>query len=517
MRFKTSGEFRRFFREKISLLYESGLVIIRGASSNTARLGPGYLFFALSGRRRHGVEFLGEALAKGAGSFLIEEPFPREALRRLILELGRRRVGIFSAPATSRLLSPVSNWVYDYPCRDIDVIAVTGTNGKTTTCYFLEAIARAAGHRVGVLGTVNYRIHGKLKPASLTTPQPDELFYYFDAMRRRGCRHAFIEATSQALDMGRLNEVALRGALFTNLTRDHLDYHKTMRRYFDAKRKLFFEFLAASKNAGRFAAVNIDDPWGRRLYGSLRRSGGAGIDLASFGFNARAQYRALGEEQDFIGIRFLLQAKRQRREIRLHLLGRHNVSNALAAVSAAQALGFSWKSIVSGLEGLRFVPGRLERVGTSHDRLVLVDYAHTPDALSHALKTLRLIPNVKRVVVVTGCGGDRDPGKRPLMGAIATREAHLAVFTSDNPRSEDPLAIIKQIETGALSAKKSNYKSIVDRAQAIAWALRYCRPGDAVLVAGKGHENYQIFKDRAIAFDDREFCRRALKKEINQL
>lgn len=513
MRIKSLTKFLEVFEGNLSPWAASAKAIrIAGASSDSKKVKKDFLFFALYGRRVHGASFISEALKNGARTILAEEPLPqsfrkRTSLRQIQGEVLNVGGALFSVKNLSQLIGKISNWIYDDPSKDLTLVAITGTNGKTTIAYMLEAIAKQKKMSCGVLGTVSYRVKSQESPASLTTPQPDEIIRYLDLMREKKCQVCFMEATSQALDMGRLQGLSIDGALFTNLTRDHLDYHKTFANYFQAKSKLFGNLLARSPKSRRFAAINVDDPWGQKLRRKIAHFND--IQKISFGIShGMSQVRAKEIQQNLSGVYFVLNIADQEIPIHLKLLGLHNVSNALAAASAAHALGFSLHEIKKGLENLAQIPGRLERILEAKDFLVLVDYAHSPDALENVIRALRGVDGVKRIITVFGCGGDRDKGKRPLMGQIATSLGDFAVVTSDNPRSEDPQAILRDIEAGIKSIKKTNFISIVDRAKAIRWALSHANPGDCVLVAGKGHETYQIFKDKTIHFDDREACRR---------
>ncbi|MBI2069913.1 MAG: UDP-N-acetylmuramoyl-L-alanyl-D-glutamate--2,6-diaminopimelate ligase [Elusimicrobia bacterium] len=507
---RTLGDLMRRFRGRLKAVTgvaESAAVT--GVASDSRRAAPGVVFCALSGQKTHGLRFAHDVVGAGCRVILMEPPWPRAMTGALKASAKKNGVSLFTAVKLRLWLGELANWVYRDPSSRLNVVAVTATSGKTTTCYFLEAIAQAAGQKVGVLGTVNYRVDGRPAPASLTTPQPDEAIGLMAQMADAGCRFCFMEATSQALDMGRLDAIRFKGAVFGNLSRDHLDYHKTMGRYFQAKARLFTDLLRRSDQTGRFAAINADDEWGRKL---IKRLGSTrGLKKYSFGRAVDADVGAERIELTLDATRFHLRLGRIVKPVALKLVGAHNVANALASASAAWALGFSIRQIVDGLQSLSVVPGRLERITEAKEFLLLVDYAHKPDALENVLTTLRAIRSLKRLIVVFGCGGDRDAGKRPLMGEIATRLADFAVLTSDNPRTEDPEKIIDAIEEGAKTQGRANYRRLVDRAEAIRWAIREAKPGDCVIVAGKGHETYQIFKDRTVHFDDREVCRDILK------
>lgn len=512
MKAKNLKELERFLKGQLTPLKSPRKTLpIKGAASDSKKTDKDFVFFALAGRRAHGARFAEEAIKNGSRIILIESPCPDALVENLKTKSGAKPLALFLAKDLSRLVGKISNWVYDNPSKNLKLLAITGTNGKTTIGYMLESIANAAGQKVGVLSTVSYRVAGESAAASLTTPQPDEIIRYLNLMRDKKCRFCFMEATSQALDQGRVDGLALDGAIFTNLTRDHLDYHKSFENYFKAKEKLFLEVLDRSKKANRFAAINLDDAWGQKLMSRCRDL--KNVNLLSFGISGANNFtEAVNTRQTPEGVAFDLKIKDTVAPLNLKLVGKHNISNALAAAASAHALGFSLEAIKEGLESLSRVPGRLERVEGSGDFLVLVDFAHTPDALENVILAVKNMDSVKRVITVFGCGGDRDPGKRPIMGQLAARLGDFVVVTSDNPRSEDPDAIVKEIEEGIKAAGKTNYTCVVDREQAIRWAIREAKAGDCVLVAGKGHETCQIFKDRTIRFDDREVCREALKK-----
>jgi UDP-N-acetylmuramoyl-L-alanyl-D-glutamate--2,6-diaminopimelate ligase len=380
---------------------------------------------------------------------------------------------------------------FERPTEKLEVAGVTGTNGKTTTAFLLYAILAAAGRRPGLLGTIESRVGGERRPAIRTTPEAIDLQREFREMLDAGDRSAAVEATSHGSELGRLERVRFSALVFTNLTQDHLDFHGTLERYFDAKRRLFTE-------ARPPAAVNVGDEHGRRLADELRGHN----ELLTFGLADDADLRAEELELGPRGARFRADGI----ELETRLRGRFNVENVLGAVAAARLLGIDDDAIAYGVRELRGVPGRFEAVDEGQPFAVLVDYAHTPDSLENVLRTARDLAQ-GRVICVFGCGGDRDRGKRPLMGRIATELADLAIVTSDNPRSEEPEAIIAEILEGAGEAEVES-----DRREAIAQAIGAAAEGDVVVIAGKGHEQGQQFADRTIPFDDREVAREVLKR-----
>jgi UDP-N-acetylmuramoyl-L-alanyl-D-glutamate--2,6-diaminopimelate ligase len=377
------------------------------------------------------------------------------------------------------------------PTEELQVAGVTGTNGKTTTAFLLYSILAAAGRRPGLLGTIESRVGGERRPAIRTTPEAIDLQRDFREMLDAGDRSAAVEATSHGSALGRLERVRFSALVFTNLTQDHLDFHGTLEDYFGAKRRLFTE-------ARPPAAVNVGDEHGRRLAEELQGH----QELLTFGLAGDAEIRADELELGPRGARFSAGGI----ELETRLRGRFNVENVLGAVAAARLLGIEDDAIAYGVKELRGVPGRFEAVDEGQPFAVLVDYAHTPDSLENVLRTARDLAQ-NRVICVFGCGGDRDRGKRPVMGRIATDLADLAIVTSDNPRSEEPEAIIAQILTGAGEAEVEP-----DRREAIARAIEAADEGDVVVIAGKGHEQGQQFADRTIPFDDREVAREALRR-----
>jgi UDP-N-acetylmuramoyl-L-alanyl-D-glutamate--2,6-diaminopimelate ligase len=379
---------------------------------------------------------------------------------------------------------------------------VTGTNGKTTTTYLLEAIWRAAGHRPGVLGTIAYRFDGASRPAPLTTPEANELQALLAEMRAAATTHVAMEVSSHALAQERVAGCCFDGAVFTNLTRDHLDFHGDLERYFAAKARLFLEYLPAGGKRDPVAVVNVDDGAGERLADMVATR------CVRVGRGARADVRALDVATSLTGTRGTLALGADRVAFESPLVGAPHVENILGAAAAAWALGVAPDAIARGLAALEPPPGRLEQIA-GPGFAVVVDYAHTPDALARALDVLRPLTS-GRLITVVGCGGDRDRGKRPLMGEAAARRSDVVVLTSDNPRTEDPLRILADIEEGVRAAGMGDHVVEPDRRAAIARAVGLARAGDLVLVAGKGHEDYQIVGTEKRHLDDREEVRRAL-------
>ena len=441
--------------------------------------GPGSLYFCIRGSRADGHDFAPEAVANGAVALVVQRPLELP-VPQLVVEDARRAMPL------------AADEFFGRPTEQLEVAGVTGTNGKTTTAFLLYAILAAAGRRPGLLGTIESRVGGERRPAIRTTPEAIDLQRTFREMLDAGDRSAAVEATSHGSELGRLDRVRFSALVFTNLTQDHLDFHGTLERYFDAKRRLFTE-------ARPPAAVNVGDEHGRQLAEELSGHN----ELLTFGLVDDAELRPEELELGPRGAHFRAGGI----ELDTRLRGRFNVANVLGAVAAARLLGIDDDAIAYGVRELRGVPGRFEAVDEGQPFAVLVDYAHTPDSLENVLRTARDLAQ-NRVICVFGCGGDRDRGKRPLMGRIATELADLAIVTSDNPRSEEPEAIIADILEGAGSEAEVE----TDRRAAIARAVAEASEGDVVVIAGKGHEQGQQFADRTIPFDDREVAREALRR-----
>ncbi len=385
---------------------------------------------------------------------------------------------------------------YGNPSEKIKVVGITGTNGKTTLSYLLEAILKEANKIPAVIGTINYRFKDKVIPSKNTTPGPIELQSMLSDMHGSGVDYCLMEVSSHALDQNRTKGIKFSSAVFTNLTQDHLDYHNTIENYFLAKAKLFTDL-----SSDAFAIVNSDDPFG------LRINGLSSCEIVNYGIYNKADIIAGNIEFGISHTKFVLRGAGKEIKFKIRLIGLHNVYNILASVSWAIKEGFDLSVIKQAIEGFSCVPGRLERIDFKGLFSVYVDYAHTEDALDNVIRALKQLTR-GRVIVVFGCGGQRDKIKRPKMGHVVTELADYAVITNDNPRSDDPLEIIEDIKKGI---KRQNYCVIMDRKDAIKKSLSMAGQGDIVLIAGKGHENYQILKDRALEFDDREVVRECLQ------
>ena len=476
-----------------------------GLAYHSAAVREGYLFAAVRGLREDGKRFIPDALSRGARFLLLEQVLESQTGVQIVV------------PDVRAALARLSCAFYGHPSSSMVLIGITGTNGKTTTSYLIESILKEDGRKVGVIGTVNYRYPGREMAAATTTPESLDLQRTLREMRDAGVTHAILEVSSHSLHLQRVRGCDFDVALFTNLTRDHLDYHLSMEEYFRAKQLLFTQALAESRKEKRFAVINIDDPRGDEL---SRVAAGSPI---RYGVIQRGEIWPETVEEGADGVRCRVVTPRGSWETSSPLIGRHNLYNILGAVGSAEALGVPPQAIASGIARLQRVPGRLERVPAADGIRVFVDYAHTPDALERALETLRRL-RPARLIVVFGCGGDRDRGKRPVMGKVGAAGSEVAIITSDNPRTEDPLGIIGEVEEGARSTGRRKFPSlemsagfdspgyalVPDRREAIRAAIGLARSGDVVLIAGKGHEDYQVLGHGKIHFDDREEAAEAL-------
>ena len=460
-------------------------VEISGICFDSRRVKAGDLFVALVGAKADGHDFVPGAVGSGAAVVLVERPLAVLSVPQVVVKDARAALGKLSA----RFL--------DYPSRRIKVIGVTGTNGKTTTTYLIRSIVQAAGRKVGVIGTIAYSTGVEETEAVNTTPESLLVQELLSEMVRAGVEYAAMEVSSQAIDQGRVNDVEFAAGVFTNLSREHLDYHKTMAAYARAKGLLFGRLPRDA-----VSVVNGDDRYVGIVVGDRR-------GVIRFGFKKGSDVRVVSFETGVKGSRFSILSPWGKMDLATPLPGKHNVYNCVASAAVAAALGIDPPAIARGIAALSSVPGRLEPVDAGQDFTVFVDYAHTPDALKNVLKTVRKLA-ANRVIVLFGCGGERDRSKRPRMRAVAEKLADHCVVTSDNPRGEDPQDIIDQIMRHA--ADPSRFTVEIDRRAAIARAVAMARPGDLVLLAGKGHETWQIFKDRRVHFDDREVARDVLRK-----
>ncbi len=471
-------------REITSLAYDSRAVK------------PGALFVALAGSKVDGHDYVAAACRQGAAAVLIARDVPVPA-----------GVAILKVPDSRAAMLAIAPYFYDYPSRRFRLIGVTGTNGKTTTTFLLRAILRRAGHRVGLIGTIHTIIDDTVLPVKNTTPDVIDLQTLFADMAAAGISHVVMEVSSHALALGRVSGSEFDTGVFTNLTRDHLDFHITFENYLAAKAELFRMISAPGAKTDKAAVVNADDPAAAAILAACdcRR--------LTYGVEQPADLTAAAIDVRARGASFVVKGPHGDLPLDLKITGIFNVYNVLAAVGAALAEGIGPQTIKQALEEFTSVPGRFELVDAGQPYTVIVDYAHTPDGLENILRTARQLAT-RRIIVVFGCGGDRDRTKRPIMGRLAMDYGDIVIATSDNPRSEDPAAILAEIEVGLKEKQtaEKGYEIIADRRRAIARALGLARPDDVVVIAGKGHETYQILKDKTIDFDDRAVAREIIRE-----
>jgi UDP-N-acetylmuramoyl-L-alanyl-D-glutamate--2,6-diaminopimelate ligase len=466
---------------------------ITGLTADSRKVKPGDLFICLVGFTVDGHAFAEKAVEQGAAAVLVERELPLPASVVQIV-----------VPDTRRAMAQLADRFYGSPTRELKLIAVTGTNGKTTTTHLIDKILRDRQKRTGLIGTIHMRIGDTCENVKNTTPDALELQHSFRRMRDVDTEYAIIEASSHALEMGRLRGCEVHTAVFTNLTRDHLDYHKTMENYRFAKSLLFAQ-LGNRYEAGamKTAVLNADDD-ASSLFAKVTPA-----RVITYGIDRQADVRAEHIRVTSRGTSFLLHSFAGTVEMNLRLMGKFNVYNALAATAVGLAEGIPLPAIKESLETVKGVSGRFEAVDAGQDFSVIVDYSHTPDSLENALVTVKEFAK-GRILCVVGCGGDRDRTKRPIMAQIATKYADITVLTSDNPRSEDPEAIIADMVAGIQHVPRDRYVQMVDRREAIRYAIGQARENDCILIAGKGHETYQIIKGEVLPFDDREVAREAI-------
>ena len=460
---------------------------ITDLSYDSREVSAGALFFCIPGDKLDRHDLAAEAIESGASGLVVNR----------VLELD---IPQFVVPDVRRTMNLLAAPFFEYPSRDLKVVGVTGTNGKTTTTYMVDAIARAAGERTGLIGTIERRFGRTVLPAPIGTPESSDLQRMFRQMVNQGIQTCVVEVTSIGINEGRIDGTDFDVSVFTNLSQDHLDYHSSMEDYYEAKRDLF------TQERTSIGLVNIDDEWGRRL--ALQASS----KVLTYARERDADFVATQVESLPNGSTFVAEGPDMKLPLTVQIPAEFNVMNALAAASAARLIGLPDSAIASGLRDLRGVPGRFEKIEQGQDFLVIVDFAHTPDGLENVLRFARRICK-ERIRLVFGCGGDRDHEKRPLMGAVAGSLADRVYVTSDNPRSENPQTIINEIVGGLMKAPpRDGHVALLDRAEAIALAIKEAEQGDVVLIAGKGHETGQEFADSKIPFDDREVARAALRR-----
>jgi UDP-N-acetylmuramoyl-L-alanyl-D-glutamate--2,6-diaminopimelate ligase len=465
---------------------------IRHVACDSRKVGPQSLFFALHGAKADGNEFIHDAVSRGAVVIASEGGAPKylpSSVRWIQVREARKALAV-----------AVANF-YGHPAKALQLVAVTGTNGKTTTTSVTDAIVKASGAKTGLFGTIAYHTPRGDYPAPNTTPESVDLQGFFAEIRDAGGKCAVLEASSHSLEMDRLWGCHFAAAVFTNLTREHMDYHKTFENYFAAKKRLF---EGTGAGAPEVAVINTDDEYGKRLTGLAKTTW-------TYGLESNADITTKKFQLTFSGLTFTAQTPSGKVQVNSSLVGRINVYNLLAAIGAAQALGLSNEVIETGIRNLESVAGRFQRVDCGQPYLVIVDYAHTDDALENLIRTARELTPKGRVITLFGCGGEKDRTKRPVMGEVSGRLSDLSILTNDNPRAEDPLKIISDIIVGV---QKTSGKYLIepDREKAIALALDEARAGDIVLLAGKGHETTQILGDRTLEWSDKDVAARALQE-----
>ena len=467
---------------------------VSGIADDSRRVERGECFVAVPGFKADARRFVAQAVERGARLVVTEGDGPPMPGVATVL-----------VPSARAALGRLADVYYGHPSRQLTLVGITGTNGKTTTSYLVEALLQTLGLRTGVIGTIQYVLGDERRPAGQTTPEAVALQSMLAHMRDRGVRGVAMEVSSHALALARVDELTFDVAVFTNLTQDHLDFHGTLEAYRAAKRHLF-ELLARSPKPRRTAVVNADDPAGPAMTRDLP------LTVLTFGLGEHADVGALEHASTLDGIRLVARTPRGRVELASPLIGEHNVMNLLGAIATGLALDLDTRAIARALGAVGTVPGRFEQVRAGQPFLVVVDYAHTPDALERVLATARKL-TIARLGVVFGCGGDRDRGKRPIMGEIAARLADRVWITSDNPRSERPEAIIDEVAAGVarVAGAGQRWEADADRRAAIAASLAWAEAGDTVVIAGKGHETYQIVGGETLPFDDRDVAREILR------
>ena len=478
-----------------SLERPDGDIDVSDLAYDSRQAKPGSVFFAVPGIQVDGYQFIDQAVENGAIAVVVERL--RDDLASSIIQL--------KVEDSRRALAQASDKFFDSPSKKIKLIGVTGTNGKTTTAYLLESIFRRAGFKTGLIGTIDYQINGTRYKAERTTPESLDLQRLLAQMVESGVKVAVAEVSSHALQLGRIEGCNFAGRVFTNLSRDHLDFHNDFEEYFQSKARLFSD---AAFGSG-LKIVNVDDAYGRRLAGMAEPRGIVTVGLET------GDYRPEDVDCSFTQTAFTLKGPKVKISIKSRLIGAFNVLNLAISAATAFEMGVSPKDIEAGVWDVVSVPGRFERVTCGQDFQVLVDYAHTPDGLEKVLEAAKLLAGQRRLITVFGCGGDRDRGKRPKMGAIGARISDLAIVTSDNPRGEVPRKIIEEVLAGIPKDAAAKTKVVVERADAIKLALAEAAPGDVVVIAGKGHEDYQILGDKVISFDDRLIATEMLREIVS--
>ncbi|MDD5686219.1 MAG: UDP-N-acetylmuramoyl-L-alanyl-D-glutamate--2,6-diaminopimelate ligase [Elusimicrobia bacterium] len=471
---------------------------ISGITYDSRKVSKNYLFAAMEGSKDDGKKYIKDAISKGAAAILTDNK-----------EIIKGDATYLLTDNVSDSLAKMSSRFYNEPSRNMKFFAITGTNGKTTTSYLIEKIFQTAGIKLGVIGTIFYRFDTLMIPAPNTTPQSSDLQEILSKMKQCGADGVVVEVSSHGLVQNRISGCDIDVAIFTNLTQDHLDYHKTMDEYKKAKFLLFEEFLTKSAKEKKYAIINTDDEAGKELLNITKG------DVITYGIKSDAQIRATEITILRNKTEFFVQLESKKVRIETKLVGQHNVYNILAAFSCAYSQKVDFKDIVNGIKEFETVPGRFETIDKGQPFTVIIDYAHTPDALLNLINAAKTIKH-KRIITVFGCGGDRDRSKRPLMGEISGRLSDYTIITSDNPRFEKQERIALDVEVGLQNIKCKNYEVILDRAEAVRKAISICEIDDILLIAGKGHEEYQVIGDEKIPYNDKDVASRILSERYDK-
>jgi UDP-N-acetylmuramyl-tripeptide synthetase len=476
----------------INIPYEIAEIDIKGISLNSKEISKDYLFIALKGSKIDGKEFIEEAIEKGAKAVLSDEPM-------------ESKIPVIYSVNINRTISQIAKNFYFNPSEKLEMIAITGTKGKTTVSYLLEYALKKLGKKTSVIGTVNYRTYDAIiSDSPNTTPEPIFLNQILNKFIEKKCETTIMEVSSHALSLNRVEDISFDSVIFTNIQSDHMDFHINYQNYLSAKMHIF-EILLKSNKENKIAIINRDD----RSFEEIKKI--KNLRYITYGLTNGADYQALELRQEISNTYFNLKYKNEKIPFNLKLIGRHNVYNALAVIAFLKERGFEIEEIKKILEDFSNVPGRLERINSNYGFSVFIDYAHTEESLNSAINALKDLPH-KRIITVFGCGGNRDKTKRGPMGVVACSLSDIAIITSDNPRNEPPEEIINQIES-AIKHKYENYIKITDREKAIEKAIDLAQKGDLILIAGKGHENYQIIGNNKIHFDDKEIAVDLMRKK----
>jgi len=471
---------------------------IKGLSYDSRTVSKDFIFFALNGAHTNGTEFADQAISKGAVCIISETEIKDCKCTNIIVDdiLGT--------------MSKISAKFYDYPDKKLTIIGVTGTNGKTSITYMTESLLKSFNIDIGVIGTISYRYAKVVIDAPNTTPQSLDLYKMMAEMVESKIKYLIMEVSSHSLVLGRVAGIEFDTAVFTNLTQDHLDFHKDMNTYFNAKKMLFYSLTTNLKNNKKFAIINTDDIYGKKLLEDTNITANK-ISYSTSSKNSSLFCLAKDVLLNSDGSRFNLESSFGNAQVNINQIGLHNIYNILAVICICISIGIDLKQVIENLKRMTGAPGRLEKIKSNKNFSVIVDYAHTDDALKNVLSAIKNL-NPAKIITVFGCGGNRDKTKRPKMAKVACNMSDFVFITSDNPREEDPIEITKDVEAGAKEINKTNYKVVIDRKEAIKEAIASANKNDVVLIAGKGHENYQIIGRTKIHFDDREIAFETLNK-----